>query len=351
MTQSSPLSIGIIGTGFGATIAEVFHLLAPSARIRLCGADTGKSAEIAKRLKLHGSVDDWRELIVDPELNLIVIASPNFLHRSMFELAAAHHKHVLLEKPSAPTSIDAEAMIQTSLGSDALVVINHEARCHPVTKQLRNYVSSGALGTILTLRVGAYLNFFSRPDYTGWWYNEKSKGGGQVHALGTHQLDLARFLLGMPELISGSLQTSCFQDARFDRTVDAESQFCAHFMSADGTSIQLFNDTYCHGYKDFLIEIYGSRGVARYSDIEGLRVSMSNSEPLLQVETVDPLPEIKTGNSFLSRSLKYLLSDLISTLESGQPNPSFCTLAQSRDNLRYFEQFSAPPMQVADGFR
>jgi predicted dehydrogenase len=332
-------TIGIVGTGFGKTIAQVTKALAPGSEIYLCGSNTEKTKHIAGQIGATGTYDTWQQLIEDSKVDLVVIATPNYLHKEMFALAVNNRKHILLDKPAALTSADVADMQELVKDYPRIIVVNHEARFHPVVQYLKGQIDQGAFGEILTVRLGAYLNLFTDPEYQGSWYNDKSQGGGQVYAIGTHQIDLARYVLGMPNIQSGAIQSKKFNDPRFTKLVTAESQFAAQFVTDVGVSIDVFNDTYCFGYKDLTIEVIGSKGIALYSDSQGLRTSFSNDQPLQQVELSDTLEEVQYGNSLLTKALKFEMQELLRAIETDKSNRSFCTLDVARENLEILERY------------
>jgi len=222
-----------------------------------------------------------------------------------------------------------------------LAIVNHEGRFHPVITYIKELIDSNKLGDIMTVRIGAYLNWYSNQDYKENWNQQIESGGGQIYSIGTHQIDLARFMLGNPEIKSGSVQDLIYQDPRFSLEVTSDSQFTAHFETKTGTSIQLFNDCYCFGYKDFIIEVIGNKGIVMYSDQRGLKVSFSNNQPVKTIDIADPLPQITLGNSILTKSMKYMVKSLIGTLMGKSDENRFCSLKEEEENLALFEKYKA----------
>jgi len=295
------LNIGIIGTGFGKVIGLNFKAVDPTINIFFAGRNKEKLDTVAKEIGAEGIYDSWQELVSDPKIDLVVIASHSGAHKEMFDLASKNNKNILIEKPAALLASEVEEMDIIFNSKDKIAVVNHEGRFHPVISYIKDLIDTKKLGDILTVRIGAYLNWYSNPSYKENWNNDKELGGGQIFSVGSHQIDLARFILNNPEVVSGSVQDFVYQDPRFVNKATAESQFTAHFETKTGTSIQVFNDCYCFGYKDFTIEVIGSKGIVMYSDQRGLKISFSNSEPLHDVTWIDPIPKVTLGNSILSK--------------------------------------------------
>lgn len=333
------ISIGIIGTGFGKVIAQNFKAVDPSIKIYFSGRSKEKLETVANEVSADGVYSTWQELILDPKIDFVVIASYSGAHKEMFEFAAKAGKNILVEKPAALLSSEIDEMIKSVTDKSTIIAVNHEGRFHPVISYLKGLIESGKLGSIMTLRIGAYLNWYSNPEYVENWGNNKDLGGGQIFSVGTHQIDLARYLLNNPLINSGSVQGISFPNPKFSKDATGDSQFVAYFKTDSNTSIQLYNDCYCFGYKDFTIEIIGSNGIVLYSDQRGLKTNFSNSAPMDSIEWHDPMPEITLGNSLVSKSMKYMAKALIESIKTGKSNHIFCSLQDEKENLKLFEKY------------
>jgi predicted dehydrogenase len=337
--MTKDINIGIIGTGFGKMIGLNFKALDPSVKVYFAGRNKEKTELTAKEVGADGTFDSWQELVDDPKIDLVVIASHSGAHKEMFHYAAKAGKNILVEKPASLHSSDVIEMEKLFSKSRKIAVVNHEGRFHPIISYIKEKIESGDLGDIMTVRFGAYTNWYSNSEYKENWNQDKSLGGGQIYSIGSHLIDLARYMLNFPKVTYGSVQDLIYQDPRFLKEATAESQFAAHFETDSKTSIQLYNDCYCFGYKDFIIEVVGSKGIITYSDIRGLKESFSNTETLKDVVWVDPIPEVTLGNSILTKSMKYMVRELIRSIRDNKVNEKFCSLDQEKENLELFERF------------
>lgn len=333
------MNVGIIGTGFGKIIGLNFKAVDPSCNIYFWGRNEEKLKKSVEEVGAIGTYSDWKELTSDPKIDLLVIASHSGGHKEMFDFACKYNKHIIVEKPASLKSSEVLEMINNFKSKDKLAIVNHEGRFHPVISYIKDLIGTKKLGDIMTIRIGAYLNWYSNPEYKENWNQSLELGGGQIYSIGTHQIDLARFLLSNQKIKRGSVQDLIYQDLRFEKAVTSDSQFTAHFETEDGVSIQLFNDCYCFGYKDFTIEVIGSKGIVMYSDVRGLKVSFSNKEQLTDINMVDPMPEITLGNSILTKSMKYMTKALFESLNTGKKDNRFSTLADEKENLEVFEKY------------
>jgi predicted dehydrogenase len=339
--MNSNLNIAIIGTGFGKVIGQNFKAVDPTVKLYFSGRTPEKLQKITSELEVEKTFTDWKEMLTSQKFDLIVIASISAAHKEMFTFASQLDTPILVEKPAALTSADVAEMIGLVSDKKLQVFVNHEGRFSPAILQMKELISAEKLGHILTVRSGIYTNWYSTEGFTGNWNQDASLGGGQVYSIGTHQLDFVNYLLDSPEITNGHVQKVIYNDSRFTTPPTGDSQFSATFTSDKGTSIQLYNDTYCFGYKDITIEIIGTKGIIMYSDLKGLRVSFSNNQPLEEVPVKDALSEIALGRSILSRSMKFMVQAVILAITKNTIDPRLCTLEDEMRTLATFEKFTA----------
>lgn len=337
--MQSNLKVGIIGTGFGKITGLNFKAIDPSIKLYYSGRDKDKLIKLKEEIEIEGIFTDWKELITSVDLDLLVIASISSQHKEMFDFASQFNISILIEKPAALSSTELTEM-DTNRNEKNLIVVNHEGRFNPVVDYIKDLIDTEKLGKILTIRSGAYLNWYSNEEYKETWNQKKDLGGGQLYSIGTHQLDLILYLLGSPKITDGNVQTMIFKDSRFLEEPTSDSQFSAHFTTSEGTSIQLYNDCYCFGYKDFTLEVLGDKGIVIYSDQRGLKISYSNKQPLEEIVLKDSIPTVTLGNSILTKSMKYMVKALLNSITTGKYDPRFCSLEDEKFVLYLFEKYS-----------
>lgn len=339
--------IAIIGTNFGSTLAKAFSLVPSAEVVGMAGKDFENTKNICRTLQNDFSLSnlkpykDWKEMVDVADADLIVIASPTFLHKEMFEYIVPKDKHILVEKTPGISVLEVTDMInfyKKFSKKGQIVAVDHEMRFNPVVHWIRNQIITGNLGEVTALWVVGHLNLFSNINADVKWYRDKDKGGGQILLYGSHLLDLARYVLDQPDLISGYIYKRMIKRSVEDHAT-AEAEFTASFQTNTKTIITLFNNTFAQGYKDFKIQVFGTRGIILYSDTEGLRVSHKNEEPLKKITIKDELADIKLGSSLVSSSTKYMARDFVKRLEGKQVDLSqFCSLEESLENMRYLEE-------------
>lgn len=136
----------------------------------------------------------FEELIADPDIELVVVASPNKWHARQVRAALVAGKHVLCEKPFGFTTADADAMIAAAKSAGRVLQPFQQRRYEADFRKVREICESGLLGKITHIRI-AWHGFGRRWD----WQTLRAFGGGQLYNNGPHLIDHALELFGPGE--------------------------------------------------------------------------------------------------------------------------------------------------------
>lgn len=196
----APIRVGIAGLGRSGWAIHA-HLLAPLTDayriVAVADDDPSRRAEATTRFACaaYATPD---ELLADPDVELIVVALPSFLHAPYTIRALEAGKHVVCEKPMAVTLAEADAMIYAAGAASGLLSIFQQRRYNPDFVQVRKVIDSGLLGRIVQIRI-AESKFTRRWD----WQTLQKYGGGSLNNTGPHFLDQALQLFGpwQPEVL------------------------------------------------------------------------------------------------------------------------------------------------------
>ncbi|MFL6127043.1 Gfo/Idh/MocA family protein [Actinophytocola sp.] len=190
----SPIGTLLVGAGF---IAEV-HAAAvtASARAHLAGvvdADPGRAAAFARS---HGAVphtDDLAEALAWPDVDAVVVCTPNHTHLGIGAAVAAAGKHLLIEKPLATTVADAQALADAFAKAGRVLTAAHSHRHHGYGRTVKDAIDAGAVGTPAHVRLAILGGWI----WTGWdaWAADPVVSGGHALHNGVHVLDLATWWL------------------------------------------------------------------------------------------------------------------------------------------------------------
>ena len=198
--KSNTLRIGAIGAGgFGLFALQQF-LQVPGVRLV---AMAGTLREAAVAMARRFGVEDLVEtelLLADPEIDLVYIATPPFLHFPQARAALLAGKHVICEKPLAMTVAQADELLALARDRDLLCIANLMQRYNPLFDAARGLVESGVLGKCLH---GWFENYASDeglgPDH---WFWDREKSGGIFVEHGVHFFDLFEGWLGAGEVVA-----------------------------------------------------------------------------------------------------------------------------------------------------
>ena len=144
----------------------------------------------------------YEEVLADPAIDAVVLATPHTRHRAMVEAAAVAKKHVQCEKPFALAKSDAQAAISACRRAGVTVGVGQNFRFLPSIKAFRELIDSGALGTIMHVE-GNYSHDWLAGQGTEHWRtaSEESRAGGMT-GMGIHVLDCFSFLIGPMKRLS-----------------------------------------------------------------------------------------------------------------------------------------------------
>ncbi len=193
------LRLAIVGCG---AVVEQFHL--PAARrvpevqvVALADPDLEQARELAGRFDIPKVVADYREVLGEAEAFLL--ATPPHLHRPIGEDILRHGKPLLCEKPLAPSTSEAEALLQAAHEGGAILAAGHNRRFAWNLEVLRELLRGGGLGQVISVHAedGFPFNWPARTTYA---FSRAHGGGGVLMENGVHILDTLQWLLGKVEV-------------------------------------------------------------------------------------------------------------------------------------------------------
>jgi phthalate 4,5-cis-dihydrodiol dehydrogenase len=137
---------------------------------------------------------DVTELVADPAVDIVYIATPHQFHAPHATLAAEHGKHIILEKPMALTLADCDAIVAAVERHRVHLVVGHTHAFDPAVRLMRELIRRGELGRLGLIHSFSYTNFLYRPRRPE--ELDTAKGGGILFNQVPHQVDTARYLAG-----------------------------------------------------------------------------------------------------------------------------------------------------------
>jgi len=282
--HSAPeIGIGMLGYGFmGKAHANAFHKIpyiywpppAVPRLITLAGRSEAGVAEAARRYGYESYSTDWRDLIANPRIQVFDNGAPNDMHPEPCIAAARAGKHVICEKPLARTAQEARAMRDAAHAAGIKHATGFNYRFVPAIKLARDLVQQGRLGRIYHFRARYLQDWIMDPNVPMVWrLDARTAGSGALGDLGSHIIDLARFLVG--EITSASALTVTFiserkTDGGGTAPVEVDDAFEAVITFANGAVGTLEASRFARGRKNCnTFEINGEKGSISF-DLERL---------------------------------------------------------------------------------
>ncbi len=194
MTPTS-LPIGIIGyRGFGAFCTEAFQEAGTGRVVAYAGRDKAAMDAVARKYGVLRTYTDWRELIIDPAVEIVHIVTPPDLHTEMALSALGAGKHVFAEKPLATTDEDARRILDVSNKTGKLVGINYVMRYDPLYQLVAQIAQSHVLGALTHVGFENYASDEGLGD--DHWFWDKTQSGGIFVEHGVHFFDIIGAIVG-----------------------------------------------------------------------------------------------------------------------------------------------------------
>jgi predicted dehydrogenase len=181
-----PLTVGVVGLGYwGPNLARNFAAIPGCAVTWLCDADEAARDRIARTLPAATATADLDDLLGDPELDAIVLATPVPTHAELAVRALEAGKHCFVEKPLAQSVADAERAVAAAQRADRVLMVGHLLEYHPGVRRLKELTESGELGDEIYYIYGNRLNLGKlRADENALW------------SLGAHDVSVVLYLAG-----------------------------------------------------------------------------------------------------------------------------------------------------------
>jgi predicted dehydrogenase len=202
---------------------------------------------------------DWAGALRHPDVEGVVVATPNGFLAEIGTAALAAGKHVLVEKPPGRDLAEAEGLRAAACRADRVLKIGFNHRYHPAIAEAKRRCDAGELGRIINIR--CRYGHGGRPGYESEWRgNRELAGGGELTDQGVHVVDLIHWFAGVPQSAFAVLQTAVWPLG------DLEDNAFGLFRFTDG-AVATFHTSWTQCKNLFSVESFGERGAVV---VEGL---------------------------------------------------------------------------------
>jgi predicted dehydrogenase len=265
-----------------------------------CGHDPKGTQDFANNWGWEKVETDWQKVVEDPEVDIVDICTPTYLHKDIVLAAAKNKKQIFCEKPVALNYAEAKEMYEAAEKAGVLHYLNHNYRRTPAIVFAKKLIDEGKLGQIYHWR-GTYLqDWITDPNFPLTWHlQSKYAGAGPHYDLNSHSVDLARYLIGEVSTVSAMMKTFVTErplpgadsgvfkkgSAATEKgkvTVDDAAFMVVEF--ANGALGAFESSRFASGRKNYnYFEIYGSKGslifnLERMNELEFLNLEDPTDE-------------------------------------------------------------------------
>ncbi len=268
------LNVAIVGTQFMGKahsnaynkVAYFFDLPSKPVLKLACGVNAERLDTFAQKYGWQDTTTDWKKIVQRDDIQLIDISTPNDTHAPIAIAGAKKGINLICEKPIARNIAEARKMYETAeeYGITHAMIFNY--RFVPALALAKRLIEQGKIGKIHHFNAVYYQDWLIDPNFPMTWrHDAKASGSGAHGDMNAHIVDLARFLVGEFESVSGVEKNFVKQRPFADGsgmgevTTDDSMAFFAHFQNGALGSFQ--GTRFANGRKNFLrIEVFGSEG-------------------------------------------------------------------------------------------
>lgn len=260
---------GLIGCGDIARkrVAPALRDLDGCELVAVSRADAARAEAFAREFGARRWHAGWRELLQDPEVEAVYVATPVHLHAEQAVAAAEAGKHVLCEKPMALSVAECERMNAAAEANGVRLGVAYYRRFYPAVERVRAILGSGEIGAPVVAQMNAFERFEPGPEHPRRWLIEKGlSGGGPMFDFGCHRIEVLLNLFGRAAEVRGLTSNVLFER-------EVEDTACALLKFEGGTQAVITVTHAAREPQDTLL-IFGSEGSVRVEALNEGRLTI-----------------------------------------------------------------------------
>jgi predicted dehydrogenase len=249
---------GLIGCGDIARrrVAPALRDLENCELVAVSRADAARAEAFAAEFGARRWHADWRELITDPEVEAVYVATPVRLHAEQAVAAAEAGKHVLCEKPMALSAAECERMNAAAEACGVRLGVAYYRRFYPVVERVGEILRSGEIGAPVVAQMNAFERFEPGPEHPRrWLLDKRQSGGGPMFDFGCHRVEVLLNLFGDVSKVRG-----LFSNVLFEREVEDTASALLRFERGPQAVLTV---THAAREPQDTLEVFGSEGSVR----------------------------------------------------------------------------------------
>jgi predicted dehydrogenase len=212
----------------------------------------------------------WQELLLDPEIEAVYIATPVHLHAAQTMAAAEAGKHVLCEKPMAMTAPECDRMIAAARASKVKLGVAYYRHFYPVVGRIKEIIAAGEIGSPVLAQVNAFEWFNPEANHPrAWLLTKERSGGGPMIDFGCHRIEVLANIFGAIKSVRAMTANVLF-DREVEDTATALFQF-------SGGVCGVLAVTHAATEPQDTLDLFGSRGSIHVASLNEGKLRMVNS--------------------------------------------------------------------------
>nr|WP_255498818.1 MULTISPECIES: Gfo/Idh/MocA family oxidoreductase [unclassified Leucobacter] len=245
--------------------------------------DESGRAHAADALGFRDTTADYRELLKHPEVDVVSICAPNFMHHEIALAAIAAGKPFWIEKPMGISATQSREIAQGAAAAGLITAVGFNYRHAPAVAEARRLVRSGELGTITNVQMRLLTSYASdRQQVFTWRYEKERAGTGVLGDVLSHGFDLAQFVVGRVESLNAITETfiperplpsggsaNSFAKGEASTTMRAveNEDYAAALARFENGAVGYFESTRVGvgPHAEFVLEVYGTEGSLRWN--------------------------------------------------------------------------------------
>ncbi|MBN9332643.1 Gfo/Idh/MocA family oxidoreductase [Devosia sp.] len=204
--MTDTIGVGLIGTGYmgkchalaWTSVKPIFGTGPRPRLVQLAEANIELANQRAEEFGFAQATANWRDLIANPEVEVVSVTTPNAFHADMAVAALEAGKHVWCEKPMAVGFSEAQRMEAVARKSGKVAILGYNYIQNPLVRQIGELIAAGAIGEVNHVRVEMDEDFMADPKAQFYWKSEASSGYGALDDFAVHPLSLLQRLFGNP---------------------------------------------------------------------------------------------------------------------------------------------------------
>lgn len=274
----SEINVGIVGTAFMGKahsnaymdVDKYFDLPAKTVMRAACDINEADLKVFAGNFGWQSMETSWQKLIARDDIDLIDIVTPNFLHMPIAVAAAKAGKHIICEKPMAMNADECKKMLDAAQEADVRHMVAFNYRRVPALALAKKLIDEGKIGKVHHFNAVYYQDWLVDPAFPYVWRHDVKLAGSGAHGdMNAHIADLARFLVGEFEAVTGAKEVFVKQRKAPDGSMKEVTADDAMFFTArfrDGALGSFMATRFATGRKNYLrAEIFGSEGALSFN--------------------------------------------------------------------------------------